>query len=110
MSEQDKMALYKSGLKKYTEQNFTGALEDFDQALKLDPEFADVLQSMAHVYEKLEDYDAALEYARKAVEFNPDDFLTHTSLSMFYQRKGMIAEAEAEKEIADRLQQHSPNP
>jgi hypothetical protein len=30
------------------------------------------------------------------VELTPDDTLAHTSLSMFYQRKGMIAEAEAE--------------
>ena len=30
------------------------------------------------------------------MEVTPDDTLAHTSLSMFYQRKGMIAEAEAE--------------
>ena len=50
------------------------------------------------------DFDAALDYAKKAVECNPDDFLAHTTLSMFYQRKGMIPEAEEEKAIAARLQ------
>jgi Tfp pilus assembly protein PilF len=104
MAEQDKITLYKSGLTKFIQQDFTGALEDFNQALEIDPDFADVLQSVAHVYEKLEDFDAALEYAKKAVECNPDDFLAHTSLSIFYQRKGMIAAAEEEKAIAARLQ------
>ena len=68
MAEQKKIALYKSGLTRFTQQDFTGALEDFKGALEIDPEFADVLQSLAHVYEKLEDFDAALTYAKKAVE------------------------------------------
>ena len=55
------------------------------------------------------DYDAALEAAKRAVECNPDDFLTHTSLSIFYQRKGMIAEAEAEKALAAELQVKAGN-
>ena len=47
---------------------------------------------------------AALSCAQTAVEHNPDDFLAHTSLSIFYQRKGMIPEAEKEKAIAAQLQ------
>ena len=104
MLETDKMVLYRSGMDKFVRQDFEGALKDFHQALELDPEFADALQSVAHVYEKLNDFDAALEYAKKAVECNPGDFLAHTTLSMFYQRKGMIPEAEEEKAIAARLQ------
>ena len=104
MSETDKTVLYRSGIDKFVRQDFEGALKDFHQALEIDPQFADVLQSAAHVYEKMGDFDAALEYAKKAVECNPDDFLAHTTLSMFYQRKGMIPEAEEEKAIAARLQ------
>ena len=105
MTAPDKIALYKSGMTKFTQQDFTGALADFNQALELDPQFADVHQSMAHCYEKLGDLDQALSSAQKAVEYNPDDFLAHTSLSIFYQRKGMIPEAEEEKAIAAQLQQ-----
>ena len=108
MTARDKMALYKSGITRFAHQDFQGALEDFDAALVLDPEFGDVHQSVAHVHEKLGDFDAAIASARKAVECNPNDFLTHTSLSIFYQRKGMIAEAEAEKTLAAELQQKSP--
>jgi Tfp pilus assembly protein PilF len=104
MADQDKISLYKSGMGKYAQQDFTGALEEFAAAMEIDPDFADVLQSMAHCHEQLGDFDAALECAQRAVELNPDDFLAHTSLSIFYQRKGMIAEAEHEKGIAAQLQ------
>jgi tetratricopeptide (TPR) repeat protein len=108
MAEQDKIALYRSGMDKYAQQDFRGALADFAKALEIDPRFADVFHSMGHCHEKLGDFDAALACALKAVEYNPDDFLAHTSLSMFYQRKGMIPQAEREKAIAARLQQRSP--
>jgi Tfp pilus assembly protein PilF len=104
MSEHEKKELYKSGMMKFFQQDFTGALAEFDRAVELDPAYADVYQSMAHCHEKLGDLDAALSCAQTAVEHNPDDFLAHTSLSIFYQRKGMIPEAEKEKAIAAQLQ------
>jgi Tfp pilus assembly protein PilF len=103
MSE-DKIALYKSGLSKFTSQDFDGAVTDFKKALELDPNFGDVHQALAHAYEKLEDFNAAVTSCKRAVECNPDDFYAHTSLSIFYQRVGMIPEAEEEKAIAARLQ------
>jgi Flp pilus assembly protein TadD len=38
--------------------------------------------------------DQAIEVAKRLIELAPDDELAYTSLSIFYQRKGMIAEAE----------------
>ena len=101
----DKIELYKSGMAKFVQQDFAAALEDFGQALDLDPDFADVLQAAAHAHEKLGDFDQAVALAERAVACNPNDFLAHTSLSMFYQRKGMIAEAEREKALGAQLQQ-----
>jgi len=109
MSEREKIEFYKSGMMKFAQQDFKGALAEFDQALLLDPAYADVYQSMAHCHEKLGDLDAALSCAQTAVEHNPDDFLAHTSLSIFYQRKGMIPEAEKEKAIAAELQSEAPS-
>jgi Flp pilus assembly protein TadD len=49
------------------------------------------------------DLDGALEAGQKLVALEPEEPLGHTSLSIFYQRKGMIPEAEEEKAIAMRL-------
>ena len=105
MSTQDKLALYKSGLGKYAAQDFDGARADFEQALQLDPDFADVHHSLAHVLEKLGDLDGALAAALRACELDPEEVLTHTSLSVIYMRKGMIPEAEEAKARATALQQ-----
>ena len=34
--------------------------------------------------------------AQRIAELDPDDILAHTSLSVLFQKKGMISEAEAE--------------
>ena len=54
--------------------------------------------------EKVGDLDAAIEAGKKLVELEPDEPLGHTSLSIFYQQKGMIPEAEDEKALAMQLQ------
>ena len=109
MSTDNKIALYKSDLSNFTQQDFSAAAADFQKALEIDPDFGDVHQSLAHVYEKTGDFDKAVAAGKRAVECNPDDFYAHTSLSMFYQRKGMIPEAEQEKAIAAQLQHKRPN-
>lgn len=104
MSDDDKIALYKSGLGHYARGDFENARVDFERALALDPDFGDIHHSLAHVLEKLGDLDGALASAQRAVELSPDEVLTHTSLSVIYMRKGMIPEAEATKATAAALQ------
>jgi Flp pilus assembly protein TadD len=48
------------------------------------------------VLQDLERYDEAIEVAKKLAQLNDEDILAHTSLSILYQKKGMIPEAEAE--------------
>jgi Flp pilus assembly protein TadD len=40
--------------------------------------------------------DDAIAIANRIAEIDPNDVLAHTSLSILYQKKGMIPEAEAE--------------
>jgi Flp pilus assembly protein TadD len=40
--------------------------------------------------------DDAIAVAQRLAELDPNDILAHTSLSILYQRKGMVPEAEAE--------------
>ena len=73
-----------------------GAIRGYQEAIALDPTFADAVQGLAMAYADKGLFDEAITWGKRLVELAPDETLAHTSLSMFYQRKGMIPEAEAE--------------
>ena len=88
--------LYDRAVDLVAEGNLDEAIAAYQQALACDAAFADALHGIAMAYADKEMFDQAIEYGKRLVDLTPDDTLAHTSLSMFYQRKGMIAEAEAE--------------
>ncbi|HTC48931.1 MAG TPA: tetratricopeptide repeat protein [Candidatus Aquilonibacter sp.] len=77
-----------------------GKLEDavtaYRESLATDPGFTEAMHGLARVLQDLQRYDEAIEVAQKITELDPDDVLAHTSLSVLFQKKGMIPEAEAE--------------
>lgn len=72
------------------------AINEYRAAVEADPHFTDALHGLARALQDLERYDEAIEVAHRLAELDPDDVLPHTSLSILYQKKGMIPEAEAE--------------
>ena len=76
---------------------FEEAIAAYRAVLELDPRYTEALHGLAMSQFQLERTDEAIATARKIVEIDPDDPFAHTSLSMFYQRKGMIPEAEQEQ-------------
>jgi len=72
------------------------AIAAYEAALTADPGYTDALHGLARAYQDLERYDEAIAISKRLVEIDPNDILPHTSLSILYQKKGMIAEAEAE--------------
>jgi Flp pilus assembly protein TadD len=54
------------------------------------------MHGMARCLQDLNRLDEAITLANRIAELDPDDVLAHTSLSVLYQKKGMIPEAEAE--------------
>lgn len=68
----------------------------YREALAVDPAFTDALHGLARALQDLQRYDEAIAVAHQITELDPDDVLAHTSLSVLYQKKGMIPEAEAE--------------
>ena len=72
------------------------AIKQYRAALAADPQHRDALHGLARALQDMERYDEAIEVARQITEIDPEDILAHTSLSILYQRKGMIPEAEAE--------------
>ena len=87
---------YYTALDHFAEGNYDAAVEEYRRALALDATFTDAMHGLARVLQDLERYDEAIEVARKISELNAEDILAHTSLSILYQKKGMIPEAEAE--------------
>lgn len=79
------------------------AVAGYRRALELDPKLAIAWNGLAMTLEKAGDLDGAIAAAHRLIELEPDDALGHTSLSRFYQQKGMIPEAEDEKAIATKL-------
>jgi superkiller protein 3 len=79
------------------------AVAGYRRAVELDPKLAIAWNGLAMALERAGDLDAAIAAARRLIELEPDEALGHTSLSRFYQQKGLIPEAEDEKAIATRL-------
>jgi Tfp pilus assembly protein PilF len=91
------------GFRFFTEQNYQQAVEQFNNAIELDPKFDLAINALAETYNKMGDLDKAIEMARKLIQINPNDPLAHTALSRLFVQKGMIAEAEKEMAISNQL-------
>ena len=84
------------GLALFGKDQHEDALAKYDEALTLTPDWGEALHGKAMALMHLERFDDAIVVGKRIVELDPNDAFAHTSLSMFYQRKGMIDEAEAE--------------
>jgi Flp pilus assembly protein TadD len=72
------------------------ALAEYQTSLDADPTFTEAMHGMARTLQDLNRLDEAIAVAKRIAELDPDDVLAHTSLSVLYQKKGMIPEAEEE--------------
>ena len=88
--------LYYSALDLLAEGHMENAVAVFRESVQCDPTFTEAMHGLARALQDLQRFDEAIEVAIKIAEIDPDDVLAHTSLSVLYQKKGMIAEAEAE--------------
>jgi tetratricopeptide (TPR) repeat protein len=103
--EADQMAeeLCDQAIDAYADANYAQAIDLYKQALEINPKYGDAYTGLAMCHQQLDDLDAAIAVTRRYVEVAPDDILAFTNLSMFYQKKGMISEAEAAGAEARRL-------
>jgi Flp pilus assembly protein TadD len=100
----DARALYKEGLEHFVDEHYEEAIACYRRSIEADGGFALAWNGLAMALSRHGDLEGAIEAGRRLVELEPDEPLAHTSLSIFYQQKGMIAEAEEEKAVAMRLQ------
>jgi tetratricopeptide (TPR) repeat protein len=99
----DKEKLYDDAVDLYADNRYDEAIALYQQALDLDPKYADALHGMIMCYQAKGDLDRAIELTKLHLKQEPEDLLAFTNLSMFYQKKGMIKEAEEAGAEARRL-------
>src|ERR1700685_3638494 len=73
------------------------AVEAYRKSLEADPTFTEAMHGMDRAFQGPgRRHDEAIVIPKRIAEIDPDDVLAYTSLSVLYQKKGMIPEAEAE--------------
>ncbi len=88
--------LYLQAIELFASGKLDAAIATYRQALELDPDYTDALHGLAQALAQKDELDAAIATAQRITALDPDDVLAHTSLSVFYMRKGMKKEAEEE--------------
>src|SRR5438552_2652141 len=87
---------YYAALDLFSEGDHDGALAEYQKSIEDDPSFTEAMHGMARALQDLNRLDEAIAVAQRISELDPEDVLAHTSLSVLYQKKGMVPEAEAE--------------
>jgi len=90
----NKQDYYNQGMEHFAQERLDDAVAAYLRALEVDPNYADALHALAMTYAHQDKLDQAIDVAKRLITAAPDDELAYTSLSIFYQQKGMIAEAE----------------
>ena len=88
-------ALLEAALDCMVEGDAAGAVERFERVLAIDPKHPEARHGLVRALEDAGRDDDALQVTKQLIAEDPDDVLAVTRLSMLYQHKGMIAEAEA---------------
>ncbi len=86
--------LYLRGMELFGDDDLEGAIRALHQAVSIDPQYGDALHALAMCHYHNKDYANAVEIGEKFREVEPENPLAYTSLSMFYNARGMIAKAE----------------
>jgi Flp pilus assembly protein TadD len=86
---------YYHALDLYAEGRHEEAVAAYQQSIAADPTFTEAMHGLARAYQDLNRLDEAIEIANRIAQLDPNDVLAHTSLSILYQKKGMVPEAEA---------------
>ena len=87
---------YYAALDLFAEGHAEEAIGEYRAAIALDPVYTEAMHGLARACQDLQRYDEAIEISERIAAIDPSDVLAHTSLSILYQKKGMIPEAEAE--------------
>ncbi len=96
------------GYIEYLEKNWDAAHGDFENALKIEPDFAFSLNNLSNVYAQKNDWSKALEYSTKAINIDKNNliFLNTHSLNLLENNK--LNEAEELILRCSKLEENNP--
>jgi len=87
--------LYDQAVDCIADGNLDDAIAKYQEAVALDPAFADAWEGLSMALADQERWDEAIVAATKVVELTPNEQLGYTNVSRIYQRAGNVPEAEA---------------
>ena len=91
---------YLEGLKYYGEDDYAAAAESQRKALEQAPEWTEAMHGLSMALMHGGQVDEAITIGQRICELDSEDAFAHTSLSMFYQRKSVIAREEGNAEAS----------
>ncbi len=94
MSERQR-SLVDSALDAIARGDAASAVTALEEAVRLDPNDSEAVHGLICALEEAGRTDDALAVTQQRIAASPDDVLAVTRLSMIYQHKGMVPEAEA---------------
>lgn len=87
--------LYDAAVDDIADGNLDGAIAKYRLAIAAAPDFADAWEGLSMALADREEWEAAIEAAKKVVELTPNEQLAYTNVSRIYQRADNVPEAEA---------------
>ncbi len=96
--------LYKRGFAHFASSELDDAIALYRQAIEIDGTLSIAWNGLSMALAQNGDLEGGIDAAKKLVELEPDDPLSHTNLSRLLMQKGLIPEAEDASAVAMRLQ------
>lgn len=87
-NQNDHFAYYSRGIAKMNLKDYTGALEDINQAISINPNAASYYKHRAYAKHFLKDYAAALDDYSRTVQLDPDDIESYQYCALLKDQTG----------------------
>lgn len=87
---------FRKGFEHQNQGNLDEALEEYQKALQLNPNYTQVYTNLGTVYLGKQDYDQAIQQFKKVIELNYFDTKAHYNMGLALLYKGEVEKAQEE--------------